>query len=480
MHLSFRRAAAVAALLAPSLAAQGPIDDAMWYAARQGRTLTKVSACGDTQQSVDLSSLGRDLSQVARAPDGKLWVVNFITGTMTILDRNGGFIRDVTTSGSAVAIAFDKAGNAYVSYNTNNIDVFDANANLLRSHTLGAANGQGLAIDKAGRVWVAHRTSPGNVSVIDPATNMVQTIPMTTSMQPTKILADNPGITQPSRIWVIGDTGNTVAQIDAATVSVVMNHPVGPTSGFYGGITLAGDGMLWISRLRIVGGTAPGEIYKVDPSNGNVLLTVPLGPEPIGMATDSFGRPWVVNRITFSGPTPSEAQRLNQQTGAVEVRTPVGIGAYNVLDPNGFLHAFVVDELGDADADGVPNFVECTSRSSPYDPQSTQNLSLVTLGTTSIGSTPQLAGTGAAANTLTLAFATKRHAGFSIPGLTGQIRLDPSQVLPIAVTVPALPFTSSLAIPNDPTLVGFVLHIQGVATGTLGVRLSNDTCLKVD
>ena len=477
MHTSLFRTAALAALLVPTLAAQPPIDDAMWFAARQGRQLTKVSPCGDIQQTVDLTGNGFDLSQVARAPDGKLWLVNFITATMTILDRNGAIVQNVPTAGNPLAIVFDKAGNAYVSFNTTTVTVYDANANLLRSHTLGASQGQGMSIDKAGKIWVAHRTAPGDVSVIDPVTNMVTTIPMTTSMQPTRILADNPGIGMPSRIWVIGDSGNTVAQIDSTTVAVVTNHVVGPTTGFYGGITQAGDGMLWISRLRV--GPSMGEIYKVDPSNGSVLLTVPLGPEPIGMGTDSFGRPWVVNRISFSGPTPSEAQRLNQQTGAIEVRTQVGVGAYNVLDPNGFQHALVVDELADADGDGSPNVIECTNRSSPYDPQSTQTLSLLSIGTTSIGSTPQIVASGSANNTLSLLFATKRHSGFALPGFTGQVRLDPAQVVPIVLTVPALPATLNVPIPNNPTLIGFVLHTQGVATGTLGVRLSNDTCIKV-
>ena len=102
-------------LVGASTALPAQLDDAMWFAGRQGRKLTKVNACGEVLASVDLSGNGLDLDQVARAPDGRLWVINYITTRMTITDRNGGNPVNIDTSaidptGGATAIVFDRGG----------------------------------------------------------------------------------------------------------------------------------------------------------------------------------------------------------------------------------------------------------------------------------------------------------------------------------------------------------------------------------
>src|SRR5690606_9255570 len=105
-------------------------------------------------------------------------------------------------------------------------------------------------------------------------------------------------------------------------------------------------------------------------------------------------------------------------------------------------------------------------------------VNLMTTGRTVIGQTPVIRATGETGLSFTLAFAFGPRVALPIPGIIGDLRLDPTGLLPVTITA-ALPYSVNLPLPNNPTLVGAVLRVQGLGVGASGVRLSNDAAIVV-
>jgi YVTN family beta-propeller protein len=77
------------------------------------------------------------------------------------------------------------------------------------------------------------------------------------------------------------------------------------------GEAAAGNGALWIARL------ADDSVLRIDPQNNSLVATVPVGPQPEGIATTP-GAIWVVNK---GGPTVS---RIDPATNTVVATVRIG------------------------------------------------------------------------------------------------------------------------------------------------------------
>lgn len=470
---------ALSGLLAAPANAQ--FDDAMWFAARQGRTLTKVSHHGEVLKTVDLSSNGLDLSRVCRAPNGELWIINFITPTLTIVDRDGGNLRNINLSafGSPTDIVFDKGGTAWATFNGAGIvGRFAPNGVLL--NTIPAPGAPlGITIDNQGAVWVGHRVAaPSRVTKIDPTTfaTTIYYFPAGTRSLGGLVLADSPGIAGTSRIWSAGDSGNEVVTFDDQ--GTVLNTTILGTVNTAGvsSLTLDGKGNIWALHFRSA--ASSGQVYGIDRNTYTVVQSISDSPEPIAVFTDSFGRPWFQNRVSFSGPQPSEIRRIDRTgTNLYEVNAQVGIGSYNPSDPNGFHRALVIDPLGDFDGDGVPNIVEVQSGTSPYDSQSTPSASILTTGYTGIGGTCQIELKGTLPLFAAIAFSDTGIPGIVVNPFLGKLRLDPLTLYPVTIST-TLQTTVPLTIPNSAALQGRSLRMQGVWSYA-AVSFTNDTGLAI-
>lgn len=477
---------AVLAVCAATLPIPAQFEDCMWYAGRQGRKLTKINAAGEVLASADLSGNGLDLSRVARMPDGRLWVINFITTRMTICDRNGGNPQNIDTSSidgarGATEIVFDRTGIAWVTFNWVGVVArFAPNGAHLNTIPVGGSGTAplGITIDNQGNVWVGHRRGPpSSITKIDPTTfaTTSYSLPAGTTTLGGSVFADSPGLVGNSKIWVTGDGSNEVVTFDSngnhlATYRIGSNATAGVTN-----VTQDSAGNIWCVHFR--SGTLTGDVFCLDRNNGNVLQTFTDMPEPIGVATDSFGRPWYLNRISFSGPQESQARRVDRAaaTGGFEVYPEIGVGAYNASDPNGMHRASVILPLGDFDGDTAANLIEFQRGSSPYDKQSTPNLTLLSGGVTSLGKTARLDLRGLQGPAF-LAFASGPTVSISIPGIIGDLRLAPASFLfEIPVT---MPMSMPIVIPNDPTIAGYVLRMQALRVGP-PFELSNDTSIRV-
>ena len=462
--------------------AHAQFDDAMWIAARFGRTLTKLSASGQVLAMVDVSSNGFDLSRIARAPNGDLWIINFITPTMTIADRNGQNLNNINLAslGSPTNIVFDKAGIAWATFNGAGIvGRFAPNGTLLNTIPTPGTPLE-ITIDNQGFVWVGHRVNaPSRITKIDPITFATQIFYFPTGSRTLggNIMADSPGIVGKSRIWSGGDSGNELVTFDdQGNVLNTMGLGTVSTAGI-NGMTLDSKGNVWVVHFRT--GTNKGEVYCVDRNNYAILQTISDGPEPISVSTDSYGRVWYMNRVSFSGPQPSEIRRIDRTNmNLFEVTAPCGVGAYNPSDPNGFLRAFVTDPLGDFDNDSMLNITECQNGTSPYDPQSNGDVHILTQGKTAIGNTATLElKSNFVPHPIAVAFAPSAGYSIPIPSIGGKFRLDPTTMYPFTIS-PMAPGSVPFPIPNSATLIGYILHMQAL-TVVPTAQFSNDTAFVV-
>ena len=473
------RVIAAFSVIAVGVAAQ----DSIWQGNRFSSDLHEISPCGEVVNRIDLTSNGFNLRSAHKAPDGKIWVVNFITPTFTIINPDGTGLMNVTYGlGSPYAIAFDAAGNAWIAGGTG-VEQYDPNGTLLVSVPLPLGAPLGVTIDVFGTVWVAHRLNPNpSLSRIVPGavptvtTHLVQG-PMggTTRMQPVSVVADQRGLGTDSHIWTIGDGSGEIAEFDAA--GNWLNTYLVAVGGNLTGLTVGPTGNLWCGDFR------NGNIYEIDSLTGMVVNTFMSPPNVLGLEFDSFGRMWSTSRVSFSGPVPSEVRRIDTATGALEVPALVGAGAGSNAS-SGWHHALVVNANGDPDLDGIPSILEIQNGTSPYDAQSNSNVHLLVGGNTMIGSatadlTITMSDPLAVANIVLANDVVAPGSGVTVPGISGEVRLDVGTLI-----MPPLFFLSitgsaaiPIALPNDPLLIGQTIHTQAFVTSASGASFSNATCL---
>jgi streptogramin lyase len=440
-----------------------------WIANRASLDLMRVSEWGSVLERVPTPTT---LHNCVRAPDGKVWVMRFGSATIDIYDpATATFSTAVLAGGTALSIAFDAAGTAWVTGNLNSVTNFDANGAVVQTIGLPVTSAQGITIDGAGNKWIAHRIAPASVSRVDPsgvATNFP--IAGATALLPIGIVADYRGIAQPSRIWVTGDSAAQLAELDGSTGATLKLYTIPFASVSYPP-TFDRNGRIWVSSF----GNA--NIAQIDQTNGAVLTAITLPPSNTQITTDNFGRIRATSRITFSGVgPPCEVRRLDPATGAVEIPTKLQFGAFSATGTRAPLstqwqYCLVVNPIGDLDGDGDANFTEVTNGTSPTDPASNNGFALESFGSTQNGATPTFAVTAQPAQLWIVAFSLGLVPPTPVPGFGGTLRIDPAQQVLSAAGLGngSLP----IAIPGNPALVGFEFFAQGVTFNGVGFDFRN-------
>jgi streptogramin lyase len=469
----------VALLFTASAAlAQAPMEDVLWVASRGSVTLTKITRFGQVLKVVDMTPNGFGLRGVFRAPDGKLWLINFITTTFTILDRDGKVLLNVPTTGSPYAVAFDKTGDAWISGATaNSVDRYSPAGKFIQSYMVGPSP-LGVAVDystpaNSGNVWVAHRVGPpGQVSKIDIATGKVTTytLPATEPMMPTRVLCDYQGVAKDSNIWVGGDSSANLVNMDQ-NGNVIAIYPL-PGYGYTAGLAIDRDNNIWATGRS-------GPVFKLDNATGKILLQfngAPVNSDCGGVVMDSIGRPWIMDR---GWSVDGALQRFDLNTGALEVLANGGTNTYGMVDAAGFSYAYVTNPFGDEDKDGTVNFLEITNGTSPYDPLSNPNLSFDTRGVSRVGKVPYLDAVSATAGTTVVFFSVNTGPGLTVPGFNGQFLLDLGTLF-YTLPMPS-PGKLNLPIPNNPALAFISYQMQGlfVDTTTLAATFTNTSGITI-
>lgn len=458
---------AATALVCPAFA-----QDSYWIANRASSDIMRVSAWGSVLERVATPTTLRSLTT---APDGKVWIVRFIQATFDIYDpATATFTSVASPLGSPYQIAFDAAGHAWITNGASAVHEFDAAGTFVQTTTLPAASALGITIDSNGNKWIAHRASPASVSKID-AGGVVTNIPITgaSSMLPTTILADYRGLGYQSHIWVVGDTGSNLVDIDPVTSNqFVYPMPVGSL----GALTFDASGSIWVGSFG-----ATGSLFRVDPATGAVLNTYLSPPSINGLTTDHFGRVLATSRVTFSGVgPPCELRRIDPATGTLESPGQLQFGAFAASGTQSaassmWQYSLVVAPFGDMDGDGDTNFGEALNGTSPVDPASNSTFRVEQFGSMQNGNTPTFeVKTGLL---WIVGFAGSLFPPTSIPGFGGTVKIDLTTL--ISTTAGFGNTSIPIAIPANPALAGFEFFAQGVTFNGVSFDFQNVTGMKV-
>lgn len=443
-----------------------PAQETYWVANRTSVDLHEINAGGKVISNIPLSSYVGGLRSAHVAPDGKVWVVAFITPTFLIVDPVTQAVTPIVhSSGNPFDIAFDAAGHAWITGGASTVE-YDANGVNLASYVMTAGSPLGISIDGAGNKWIAHRTTaPGSLSRIDPM-GVVTNYPLPSgNMQPTRCFADFRGLLQPSHIWVIGDGAPQLAEFDAnGTFLNLYTY-----TGSIGSITQDISGNLWLGDF-----SGAANLFRIDPATGVALNTYNSLPSVLGVAVDSFNRVWATIRQS----TPCEVRRIDPATGAMEIAAVVGLGTQSALSTR-LQYAMVVDPFGDTDGDGAANIVEITGGSSPFDGCSTGISSLAAEGITQIGNTATFRLTAATNSFSVVGFSFRALSaanGIPFGGFSCSLRLDPTLMGGFTGLVGS--GAIRLSIPNNPAIIGFELYAQAGTFSTPN-QFSNLAMVKV-
>ena len=457
----------LATFTASTLCAQG-IEDVLVIGSRKGNDYHKISRGGEVLK-VQASKPSTSVRGANRAPDGKIWVVNFIQATLTILKPDLSVFSHLTSlPGYPSSVAFSRMSKTgtYATYvvlnNTNQVLVFDQNAQMLNMLSIMPTppfgdRALGCNMDVLGNLWVGIRgRSAGSLYKLN-----TQTMQFSGPYKFPALAANLGGQVYGStglRVYTMGDGSRDVFEFDLngkflrqASLSTVGTGGVGEAA-----IDL--NGMMWVPDWR------NGSLYQF---NTVSMTTVRIHQDSrlrstIGCAIDGEGGIWVIDRST----TPSLAYKYNQN-GRIEQYAPVGTNTSNSGDFTGYSYANVVDPNGDNDGDGETNRSELKNGTNPFNAQSNSALSLRMDGTQYISQTVRF--TLARRNLSTLpaliAFGLRANPPISAPIFTGKLMINPALLLVATVgsTSATKPLNFYLPLPNNPALRGIPLMFQGMA-----------------
>jgi streptogramin lyase len=340
----FDRSAATPALLAVAedgtILNRYPVDFHAWavaknlsgdYWATDADELIQFSM--DETEYIELGRYefeGSDLSEIAIAPTGDLWICDNRRRTVSRFTPSGTFIEDVavtyeSTYGVAIAPHSEVAEGYYVWYTSYTNDSALAEVVRLNPSTgnrvrIPHTNARiwGLAVDHLGRIWVPLEVGGS-----------------------------------PSRDRLVGYTAD-----GTEFSSIVVNV----TGTFMIDGVVTPDGHIWCAAADGHGSgfINPAYLFEFD-ENGSLLKEIDLGPDnlaPRGIFADGAGQVWT---SLTAGRAMHVEPRNGEAAFRVTVEHPVNRG-----DPAGYLQAFIIHPDLDFDGDGAPNRQELQGGRNPF------------------------------------------------------------------------------------------------------------------
>ena len=188
-----------------------------------------------------------------------------------------------TYFGSAQQIAFDTSGNLWATdYNNNRVQEFDSNTGqYLGSFTKASSCPSGMTIDKNNAIWLSGDcTNAVYKCTTAGSCSQISGVPALGCNQCTNYVTFDPS------------TGNVYANDQGGTVYII--NSAGTYLGTWthshttdaAGIYYDSNGYIWIAD-----DTSANNIYKIDPSSGNILLTIGIGASGNGTNPVAFKKP---------------------------------------------------------------------------------------------------------------------------------------------------------------------------------------------
>lgn len=440
--------------------AQRPLEDVIWVASPTGGSLEAFQSCGLPVRS--LTSPQPATSRIVRDPEGSLVLLAQGATSLTVVNRQGGNPTVVPMNNTIIDLAFaaDRTKNEVVQSSTGQryLKEYDCSWTHLRTTPV-APSAARIAIASSGRVWIAHNSTPGLVSMFEPATGVLSQVPLAprTIASPTRITTDRFG-----NCWVVGPNSNDVVRI---TGSAVVAFPAQGATGF-SGLAIDRNDTVWVCDPNT-------NLLLALSQSGSVLASAPIAANPLDLQVDNTGRVFVLHGA------PLQELRRYGPSGALELRMPVSAGVI-ALDDSGFHFAAVVDPLGDDDLDGVTNSAETTgsagpfSPTSPFDIDSAYLVAILTTGNAAPGGTVSILLRPSPIAAVLVGF-LRQVPPIIVPGFGGGLAVNTT----VSTAILALGGTAVfVSIPPNPALIGVNLFCQSVELFA-APAFSNLDCLRV-
>jgi len=256
-----------------------------------------------------LTYVGRQNHSLVRAPDGTVWVTDYLGNRIAVLDPlSGHIIGSIAVRRAPVHIAFTPNGRrAYVSnFLSGDISVVDVRARRVVATIAVQLQPHGLAVTPDGRQVWAPCSLAGGIWVIDTRTNKVVSIvftggfPHAVAFAPdgrTAYLTDaTPAggaglfvinratgkvrarvaigtgsamvVASGTRVYVTGQAGSVLTVLDATTLRIVTRVPVGQAPH---GLVFTPD-----KRLLYIAANGGRHVAVVDTRDNRVVATAPM------------------------------------------------------------------------------------------------------------------------------------------------------------------------------------------------------------
>lgn len=259
----------------------------------------------DTKASI---SVGRRPSAMVVTSDGRMFVANTGSATVSVINTTTGqridantsvFSRDIAVSSAPSALVLSADGKRLYVANTGRGSVsvidtatykrVDANPSIFSTSIAVGSSPAALALSGT-RLYVANRGS-NTVSVIDTTTNKVIDINPNTSGKQSISVGSAPSALALSgnRLYVANRNSNTVSVIDTGTNTVastiaVISQPSGLALGFNGRLYVVNTGTGTVSVID----TATNGMAAFDP-NDSGANPIPVGVSPSSVAVSPLG-----------------------------------------------------------------------------------------------------------------------------------------------------------------------------------------------
>jgi YVTN family beta-propeller protein len=221
--------------------------------------------------------VGTRPTNLAAAPNGVLWVVNFDDGTLSRVDPSGKEpSKTIGTRGNPTGLA---AGAEAIwvadGFSGTLLRIDPVTATILVGIPLKTGL-SGVAVGEDGTPWVVNRLD-GTLAKIDTRSN---------SVAATVAVGSGPSDVTVSAgaVWVANELDKTVYRVDPASVSVTAHIALldQPTE------IAGGAGAIWVA------GRAANSVSRIDPNTNSVSSTISVGEAPTSIAV-SGNSVWVSN-----------------------------------------------------------------------------------------------------------------------------------------------------------------------------------------
>ncbi|BDH09222.1 IPT/TIG domain-containing protein [Streptomyces hygroscopicus] len=241
---------------------------------------------------------------VAAAPNGNLYVINFGSANVSVINSTTNtVITTVPTGNSPSSVAVAPNGNVYVANQSSaNVTVINSTTNTVITTVPTGTNPFAVAVAPNGNVYVTNVAS-ANVTVINSTTNTVITT------VPTGTGPDAVAVAPNGNVYVTNQGSNSVTVINSATNAVITTVPVGnsPQS-----VAAAPNGNAY------VGNTNSNSVTVINSTTNTVTTTLPTGANPFKVAVAPNGNVYVGNAGS------ANVTVINSATNTVITTVPTG------------------------------------------------------------------------------------------------------------------------------------------------------------